>query len=288
MKYFQLLRVKHWVKNVLLFFPIIFSGLFTDSELLKMVIAGVFVFSCIASIIYILNDLMDMEKDKSHPEKCKRPLASGKVTKVEASVLLCMLFIFVIIMCLVFHFTYTFIGWLLIYFIINVGYNLGLKNVPLVDIIVLSVGYLIRLVCGGELAGTGISDWMFLTVMSAAFFLGFGKRRNELIRYGSKNRKSLELYTESFLDKGVQMFSILTVVFYALCCADKETAVAQRGINLLWTVPLVVLVLLRYNMILEDGKSDGDPVEVVQKDKVILLLILFYGISVVALIYISL
>ena len=284
-KYLRLIRIKHWMKNLLLFFPIVFSGLLSEAEICLKVIAGFFAFSNVASIVYILNDLRDIERDKIHPEKRNRPLASGAITRVGSVITIGVLIVVTFLIFGICHFPYKFYGYLALYLCINIAYSLGLKNIPLIDITILSAGYLLRLLSGGELAGTGISDWMFLTVVSAAFFLGFGKRRNELLQYGEKNRKILERYTESFLDKSMQLFCALTVVFYSLSCADKDTAVARQGVNLIWSVPLVILVLVRYNMILEDGKSDGDPVEVLQKDKVLLFLIAFYGIAVLLLIY---
>lgn len=284
-KYLRLIRIKHWVKNLLLFFPVVFSGLFLETDICLKVIAGFFAFSNIASVVYIMNDMRDIEKDRMHPEKRNRPLASGEITRMGAVLTIGVLAIITFLIFLVCHFSYAFWGYLGLYLCLNIAYSMGMKNIPLVDVTILSTGYLLRLLCGGELAGTGISNWMFLTVVSAAFFLGFGKRRNELLQFGEKNRKILERYTVSFLDKSMQLFCALTIVFYSLSCADKDTAVAQQGVNLIWSVPLVILVLLRYNMILESGKSDGDPVEVLQKDKVLLFLVAFYGISVLILMY---
>jgi hypothetical protein len=115
---------------------------------------------------------------------------------------------------------------------------------------------------------------MLLTVFSAACYLSFGKRRNELRMCGDDNRKVLKMYTYSFLDKSMQLFLTLTLVFYALSCADQETVVARAGINFIWTVPLVFIIFLRYNMILESEDCDGDPVDTVFHDKTIWVLVL--------------
>lgn len=288
MKYLQLMRVKHWIKNLLLFFPIIFSGQLLKPDVFFTVFMGFLIFNFTASIIYILNDFKDLERDRQHPKKKSRPLASGQVSRVEAIGVVLLLTVAVIIFAVIscysplpqYYWLYLFC-----YFCMNVAYSLYLKHVPLVDVSILAGGYLIRLLCGGELAETGVSEWMFLTVLSAALFLGFGKRRNELQQYGFQNRESLKKYTEAFLDKSVWLFLSLTIVFYALSCADKNTAVAQEGIHMLWTVPVIILVLLRYSLILENGSSDGDPVEVVQKDRWLTGLIAFYAVSVLILIY---
>lgn len=285
MKYLHLIRVRHWIKNLLLFFPIIFSGQLLNAPLCFKVAAGFFAFSFSASIIYVFNDLKDVERDKQNPRKRNRPLASGAVTKKGACVLMGILALMVCLLFLFGNLGLKFWCCLACYLLINFAYSMGMKNIPIMDVAILSGGYLLRLYGGGELADAAISDWMFLTVASASFYLGFGKRRNELLQYGSSGRKLLERYTAGFLDKGMQMFLTLTVVFYALSCADKNTEVARRGVNLLWSVLIVIIVLLRYNMLLEDGTGDGDPVEVIRQDVVIVLMIAFYVISVLALIY---
>lgn len=287
MKYLRLFRIKHWIKNLLLFFPIIFSGQLFEQILFCRVVKGFFAFGFMASVIYIFNDLKDLEMDRNNPAKQNRPLASGLITRSAACIWMIVLFLAAEGICYFAGLGFRFWICLNSYLIMNIAYSMGMKHVPIVDVTILSGGYLLRLYAGGAVAECMISDWMFLTVTAASFYLGFGKRRNELLRYGDRGRKILSKYTIAFLDKGVQMFLTLTVVFYALCCADKNTAVARSGVNLLWSVFVVILVLMRYHMLLEDGEGDGDPVEVVQKDKVILGLVFFYAISVMALIYLG-
>lgn len=181
-----------------------------------------------------------------------------------------------------FAFEYIFIP--LLYLALNVAYSLKLKEYPLIDVFILMLGYVLRLIYGGRLAGTGLSAWMFLTITAAAFFLGFGKRRNELLMYGSVGRANLKEYTLDFLDRACQMSMTTTIIFYALSCADVNTAVAEAGVNLLWSVPAVFIICLRYLMILNDGKSDGDPVEVVFRDKWLILLgIVFLAVLMILL-----
>lgn len=283
MKYLHLMRIKHWMKNLLIFFPLICSRQICDSDVCLLVVKGVLAFCMAASAVYVFNDLKDMERDRMNPKKQHRPLASGAVTKKAASVLLALLVLTDILLFCSGRLGMRFWICLIVYLLINIGYSMGLKNVPILDVAILSGGYILRLYSGGELAGVEISDWMFLTVASASLYLGFGKRRNELIRYGDKGRKLLERYTVGFLDKGIQMSLTLTVVFYALSCTDENTVMA--GANLLWSVLLVILVLLRYNMLLEDGTGDGDPVEVLLQDKALMLLIIFYVVSVCWFIY---
>lgn len=279
-KYLRLLRIKHWIKNILIFFPIIFSGKLEERDVLINVIAGFFAFSNIASVIYIINDIKDIEKDRQHPTKRNRPLAAGEVSKKTAMILIGLLLFLTSIILVEKRFSLSVYIYLILYLCINIAYSMGMKNIPLLDVIILGTGYLLRLFLGGDLAETGVSEWMFLTVLSASLFLGFGKRRNELLKYGNVGRSSLKKYNKSFLDKSMQLFLTLTIVFYSLCCIDKNTAVARNGVSLIWSVPIVMIICLRYNMILENEENDGDPVEVVLKDKFLLGAIAFYGITV--------
>lgn len=286
MNYLKEMRVEHWIKNVLLFFPITFNFQLRELALTYKVIIGFLIFSIVASMIYIFNDIKDYENDCKHPKKKVRPLASGKISKRQAintEIVLCIILIFLSVW---FKPPIMFYFYIMLYIIINLLYSMGAKNVPLVDVTILASGYLIRLFAGGVLADVKVSDWMFLTVLSTAFFLGFGKRRNELVQYGQEGRKILDKYTIGFLDKSLQLFSTLTIVCYSLCCADQNTVVAQQGISLLWSVPIVILVMLRYNMILEDESSDGDPVTVVKNDKILIGLIGIYVVFVIGLIYV--
>lgn len=283
-KYLRLMRIKHWIKNLLLFFPIIFSGRLLKRDILFYVMEGFFAFCINASAIYIFNDLKDIKNDRKSPKKKNRPLVSGEISKNGAVILIGILMLTNCIMFFTCGLKWMFWGYLVCYVFINILYSMGLKNVPIADVTILSSGYVLRIFGGGVLANTGVSTWMFLTALSAAFYLGFGKRRNELLQYGDKGREILKKYTIGFLDKSIQMFLTLTIVFYSLCCVDENTFVAHEGINLLWSVPVVILILLRYNLLLE-SESDGDPVEVLQQDKILILLIIFYAISVLVLIY---
>lgn len=122
----------------------------------------------------------------------------------------------------------------------------------------------------------------------ASFFLGFGKRRGEYIEYGEETRKSLKGYSRRFLDNSVNMFLTLTIIFYSLTCLDKESGVAKQGVNMLWTVPVVIIVCLRYTMRMEsDDDQGGDPVEIMIHDPVLMVLIVFYGIAVLASLYLK-
>lgn len=283
--YIKLLRPHHWMKNLLVLLPLICSGQLLEWQRLRAGLWGFLAFSMLASGIYVINDIRDREKDRLSTTKCHRPIASGKISVPRA---IC-LGIGVLAMSLVCGYLaarWSLNCWLAFgaYFLLNLGYSFGLKNVPLVDIAILVSGFLLRMVYGGAVTEIVLSKWLCLTIISVSFFMGLGKRRGELM--GQTNRRSvLKYYSESFLDKNLYMCVALAVMFYSLWTVDELTVARVGSDRLVWTVPLVILICLKYSMNVE-GKSDGDPVEVLLGDKILLLMIGALGALIFALIYI--
>lgn len=278
--YIKLMRVKHYIKNFLVFLPLIFSGKFFEEEYFITVSMGFLAFSLLSSVIYIINDLVDVEKDRKHPVKCKRPIASGVISSRKAVILAFGLFI----LSIVIHFQITGggygVNYLFVYLIINIFYSLELKNKPIVDVAILVTGFLLRVLYGGEILDIEVSNWLLLTVISFSFYLSLGKRRNELNRQKSNDtRKVLDFYNNSFLDKNMYMFLALTNVFYALWSSENPKSL------MVWTVPIFMLICLKYSLDVE-GDSDGDPVEVLMKDRFLLGLSFIYGIAIMSILYI--
>ncbi len=272
--YIKMLRPIHWIKNILIFFPMIFSRQFMDKTILENNIWGWLAFCVISSVVYILNDIKDADKDRLHPTKCKRPIAAGKVTVKNAIIVA----VFLIVICFMVGVKTEFKGfiWIIAYFTTNIIYSYKGKRIPLLDVSLLMLFYVIRIYYGGNLTGVKISDWMLLTVMCAAYYLGFGKRKKELERIGNIGRTSLSGYSLKYLEECTRMFEILTVIFYSLACASNETTFSKAGINFIYTVPIVIIIILRYKQKLDFPDCDGDPVEVVISDPVLIILISIY------------
>ena len=167
---------------------------------------------------------------------------------------------------------------LLLYFVLNVAYSLGLKNRPIIDIVILASGFVIRVFYGGFVTGIPISNWLYLMVITISLYMGLGKRRNELRRQ-TDTREVLKYYTLPFLDKNMYVCVALAIVFYALWTIEMPDS------RLIWTVPLVIIILLCYSFDIE-GNSDGDPVEVILHDKVLLVLAVAYAACIFVLLYI--
>ena len=275
--YLQLLRPKHCIKNLLVVLPLVFSGRLLDPFLLWKTVCAVLAFCVLASLVYIINDIRDVERDRQHPTKCRRPIASGAVPVSCAVAEEVVLFGILIVLSQLGQFPLK--SWLCMgtYFILNLGYSFGWKNVPILDIAILVSGFLLRMLLGTSVTGIAISGWLYLTVTSVSFYMGLGKRRGELRTVSKSSRKVLQYYSDSFLTQNMQMCLTLTVVFYSLWSMD-------RGENLMWTVPLVICICLKYGLTV-DGNSDGDPVEVIYQDKALMALGAVFAVITLALLY---
>ena len=284
MNYLKLMRPKHYIKNFLIFLPLLFSGKLLDLSNILITLGGVICFSLMASSIYIINDIKDKDKDINHKTKCNRPIASGKISVKNAIIFMFVLLILVTVLVLAMNLSILSIGFLVLYFILNLAYSLGLKNIPLIDIIILVSGFVIRVLFGASILSITVSNWLYLTVTAISFYLGLGKRRNEIMKTGSNTRKVLKYYTKEFLDKNMYMFLSMTIIFYSLWTTDVDI-VSKSNNLLIWTVPLVIVICMRYSMNIE-GESDGDPVEVIMHDKVIISLVFLYALSLITILYI--
>ncbi len=274
-KYLQLIRVKHWIKNILIFIPLICSGLLTYNNLL-LCICGFFAFNFVSSFIYIINDIKDIEKDKLHPRKKERPLASGKIKKKTAIIIAIIMVILAItinsvIMKSIFNIPLIF---LIAYIIINIFYSCGFKNIAIVDIVLLATGFVLRIYYGASIIGIEVSNWLFLTIMSASLFLGLGKRKKELIN-NKESRKVLKEYNEAFLDKFQYLCLTLTIVFYSLWTIEQDIK------YLSFSIPILIIIFMKYSLNIEKS-NEGDPTTILYQDKILLLLCFVYGIIMLA------
>ena len=279
-KYVKLMRVHHYIKNFLVFAALACSGHLFNFEKL---IAGIesFIAFC---MVYIINDICDREKDRKHATKCKRPIAAGTISVANAWVLTAALLIIAAV-CngLAFHATSSLL--LVLYLILNLAYSFGLKNVPIVDVSILVAGFLIRIMYGAIVTNITISNWLYLTVMAFAFYFALGKRRNELRQSGDgETRPVLKEYPQKFLDMNMGMCLTLANVFYALWSIDEGTTSLYNSSRLIFTFPIILLITMKYSLDIE-GDSDGDPVEVLLHDKLLLALVVLYLAIMMVILY---
>lgn len=281
-EYLKLMRPFHWVKNLLIFVPLFFSGQLLNLTKLSQLCLGFIAFSFIASSVYVINDIQDADKDRRHPKKRFRPIASGKISKSHAWVFLCVLVaVSLIIMGVLSYLNAHWLGSFglpILYLLLNLLYSNGIKNIPLVDVVIIAAGFVIRLLYGGVLTDIKISDALLLTVISASMFLGFGKRRNEL-RKGTSTRKVLKAYSMQFLDKIMYVFISLTLVFYSLWAINAKSSL------IVYTIPVAMIIVTDYCLIIESGSSDGDPAEVLKHSSSLLILLALFIVTLFVSLY---
>ncbi|MGO4291416.1 decaprenyl-phosphate phosphoribosyltransferase [Chitinophaga sp. RAB17] len=286
MKYIKLLRPKHWVKNAFLFIPLFFAGeIFNTAKLLHLLI-GFIAFSLIASSIYIINDYKDIEADKQHPVKCKRPLASGAISKPTALILfaLCVLGGAGIATFLGVKFAFV----LGIYFVLNLLYCFGLKNISILDIMILSTGFVLRVKSGGVAADVAMSEWLMIMIFLLALFMAIAKRRDDILiklDSGKEMRKAVSGYNMDFLNVMLALVSAVIIVCYLMYTISPETQTRFHTYRLYYTTLFVIGGLLRYLQVTYVENNTGSPTKILYKDRFIQLTILLWVLSFYVLIY---
>ena len=280
----KLMRIKHYLKNGLIFLPLIFNSQLFEKEPLLMTFYGFISFCLISSAVYVINDIKDVEKDRMHKIKKNRPIASGAISIKEAILLFIVLTIFSLSINIFIIKKFSSILLISLYLILNIMYSLGLKNIPIIDVVILVSGFVIRVIYGASIMSIEISKWLYLTVMSGSFFMGFGKRRNEIIKQGNDSRAVLKYYTKDYLDKFMYACLVLTLMFYSLWSVDTSTT-AKFGENMIYTIPLVMIIFMKYCLDIE-GNSYGDPVDVITSDKILMCMVGILATSMYILIYV--
>ncbi len=267
---FRLLRPKQWVKNFFVFAPILFAGDFAkQTSLLSAILA--FVYFCLAaSCVYVLNDLTDIEADKTHPLKSKtRPIASGHVSIRSAVVALSVGFACLLTGLFVIPMAMLPIGG---YIAINVVYSLFARKIPVLDIFTIAFGFVLRVVAGALAITQPLSAWMFVTTLCLALYLAAMKRRHELKTLGAKSRSSLESYTVAVVERFAEISATAALVCYAIFVVTVK-------VMLVYTIPIVAFGLFRYWFIAEKLKSAESPTEAMLRDwQLVASVILWVGV----------
>ena len=219
----SLIRLSHWLKNVLIFFPVFFAGKILEIAVLFDLSVGFLCFSLVTSAVYILNDLFDIEHDRNHPANSKRPLASGKVSVLSACIVM-VLFLF--LAGLLSTVSPDGLAWivLILYFVINLFYSYKLKKIPVLDVFILALGFLTRICYGGIISETTLSKWLILMIFLLSLFLGFAKRRSDLLISKNlvKKRNVLHHYNIQFLDVAIILTLAISLICYIMYSISDE------------------------------------------------------------------
>ncbi len=300
-------RPRQWLKNLALFAPLVFEGAFFNPAKFWIVVVGFLVFSAVASAIYIINDVIDLEKDKSHPYKSKRPIAAGRINPqlaLLAAVLILAAAIFVASRLSVF-FTMAITA----YAVLQIFYSLFLRSIILLDVMAIASGFLLRVYAGGVLIDAHVTVWFILTVASMALFLAIGKRRSERTlltgtREGTlETRKILLHYPETLLDSLTVMFATTTWLSYTMFTFLQPPPSAGPQVLVLFgdylprtflaskwlmlTVPFVIYGVMRYLYVIYEKKEGESPERVLLSDIPLLTSIVIWTALVFLIIYAS-
>ena len=270
---YQLLRINHYIKNLIIFAPLLFTSGYENTENKKNILTIFFIFCIIASTVYIFNDLIDLKFDKLHPKKNKKPIANNKIkekTAYQILIILCLISIAIVIKY------QQFLIIVLSYFILNILYSTIFKKIFLVDIFILSSNYIIRVLAGCIALSVDLSNWMAITVFCGALTLSSIKRKKELLIYGSQARPVLEKYTVEILKNISLISAILAIIFYSLY-------VIFLNDNFLLTIPLVIYSVIRYLIRSENKNFLDSPVEEILRDKQNFILAIIWVIMIITL-----
>ncbi len=284
--YIQLLRPKHWIKNVFLFAGIVFGQQLLSGESVLAVIGGFICFCGLSSAAYIINDLWDMQADRLHPLKRDRPLAAGRISPRAATLLGVVLTAVMLAWAFWLGSLFGLIG--VFYTGLNLAYTFWLKHEPIVDVIAISVGFVLRAVAGvALLKGVELSPWLIVCTFCLCLFLGFGKRRSELAEYGeqaSEFRRVHELYSKVMLDQMLSITSGITVVAFLMYTLHPRTVELIGNYHLVYTTPLVLYGIFRFLLLIETGKARG-PVEVMVRDRPFQLALVAWTLACLGIIF---
>ncbi|OHD14699.1 MAG: hypothetical protein A2086_06445 [Spirochaetes bacterium GWD1_27_9] len=286
--YIKLIRPKHWIKNFFVFAGLIFSlNLLHLGYIIKSLEA--FAAFCLASsAVYILNDIFDKEKDRNHPIKNKRPIASGRISVPIALVLFVIFLGGSISLTLMLNIPTLII--LVLYILMNFFYTIYLKHIVILDVMIIALGFVFRVMAGNFAIGVPSTNWILLTTLAISLFIGFGKRRHEILLIDKDphtHRPVLGHYNVQLLDYMMIISVTLTIITYALYSIDVEV-IKKFGTNkLIYSVPLVIFGVFRYMYIIFKKGGGGDPADIVARDKYIIIDVILYVLVIVGILYLK-
>ncbi len=286
--YIKFIRVHQWIKNTFVFIPAFFASQINEIHNIKLLLIAFLSFSLVASSIYIINDYVDIEKDKIHPTKSKRPLAAGKITKNEAKILFFIIFLTGFSLAIPLNFI--FLGIIVCYFILNLLYCFYLKRIALIDILVISSGFLLRVLAGGVVLGIILSKWLIILTFLLALFLGFSKRRDDVLLMNNEGfmaRKSVEGYNLEFINAAMVVLAAVIIVAYIMYAISPDLANRLHTDYSYITVFPVLVGVLRYFQITFVEQKSADPTQILLKDKFIIFTVLTWIMMNLFLIYVK-
>ena len=295
----RVLRVNQWIKNLVVFTAVTFSGQLFDIALLSRIIYAFLTFCLLSSTSYVLNDIIDYPFDKKHPIKRFRPIASGEVTIPEATFIVFLLTLISLIISLIFSIQFFLLS--LVFILLHFFYSLYLKKYPIIDVFTISVSFMLRAFGGEVVSGYHIPIWLLLTIFFGSLFMATVKRHAELVSHGKEARLSLFRYKEHLLDFLTNTFATTTIIAYSFYTYFEKLPTTKTiftdffaGIFpefearkwLMVTIPLVVYGIARYAQLLYEREEGERPEKIITNDTPLIVTIGLWGFIIVSLIYI--
>ena len=287
LNYLKLIRVHQWVKNLFVFVPILFSLHLFDKDYFLTTLFAFVIFCLASSLIYVINDIIDIEADKSHPTKKKRPLPAGEISKKSAIIVVAILAVLQAI--LLPNFNVEFIYFVTGFIALNIFYSFWFKHIVILDVFSIAAGFSIRVLAGAVVIMVPISSWLILTTMFISLFLGVMKRHSELVlvegNEDAPSRKVLSQYSLNFADQMATIAAAGVIICYALYSVSERTVNIFGTENLIYTTPFVVYGIFRF-MYLEYIRNKGDnTTKIVFTDVQLIITIFAYTLTTILIIY---
>jgi 4-hydroxybenzoate polyprenyltransferase len=287
LNYIKLVRAPQWIKNFFVFVPLLFSQHIFNKAYFLPALSAFFLFCLVSSIVYIFNDIVDIEADRSHPTKKDRPLASGAIS-IPGAIVAIIVFAAVLaffLPSLNSHFRI----FLLSYFLLNILYTFIFKHIVLLDIFSLAAGFMIRVLAGAVVISVEISSWLILTTMFISLFLGVMKRRSELVLVNDEpnktSRKVLASYSLNFTDQMSTIAAAGVIICYALYTVSDRTIKIFNTENMIYTTPFVVFGIFRYMFLVYMNKKGENTVEIMITDIPMITNVALYVVAIIFIIY---
>ena len=286
MKYIELIRVNNWVKNLFILLPLFFSGELFDSIKFLKIFYSIIGFSLVTSFVYIINDIFDMEFDKIHSEKKYRPIPAGKISITQSLIIGA----FSLSLGLIVLWTISFNSFLLtiVYILLNILYSVILKQLPIVDFIIVALGFVIRILIGGDIGNIALTQWMIVMVFLLSLFIAVTKRRDDVYEYELKkkiNRKVVLKYTVEYMDKIITIISSTLLVSYLLFITSESVISRYPSKYLIVSFLFVLIAVFRYNQITYVENKSGSPVKIFFNDRFLQITLLLWVLTFFLVIY---
>ena len=287
----KLIRPQQWLKNVFVMIPMFFGGSLLDPEDIRSSVLTFLAYSFIASSVYCFNDINDIEADRRHPVKCKRPLASGALPMGAAWALMALMFAAAAAMTALLGDPARMLnvgGVLLIYYVMNLCYCAKLKQYAIVDVCIVAFGFVLRVLAGGFATDIEPSKWLVLMTFLLTLFLSFAKRRDDVLRMnetGEPPRKNTIRYNLTFINQAITVTATVTLVCYIMYTVSPEVEMRFHSDMLYLTSVFVLLGLLRYMQITVVDKKSGDPTKIMLRDRFTQLVVAAWALAFLVIIY---